>query len=960
MQQVTPTITQTTEGARIRRIADMAFLFALGLYILYIDITKTTMQLELPENPERYLLGLLAAIAVIRLTAEQTDRRRHLTFTIAGLAILAVYVLIFRENHSLTPLFIGVMTIGCLGIHYDRILKTYIAAASTVILSAMFMAWIGAIENFVYIREITIRSSWGIKYPTDMMSLLFFLLMSLWIVCRRRDDLWFLVPAGILLIMSWAVADSRTGMMCDACVIVVLLISYALSRRELPQLRKLIGILACVAFPLFTVFSGGLLWAYRHGNALAIRANGYMSDRLSLSSDALDKYGITLLGKQVKQVGWGGSTFDKPDYAFVDISYILILLSFGIVGLLLINILWVWMTRRAYRLGDMRLMLALALIAFNAATEHHITQINYDIFLVLPLSVLALPVPEGAKAIQPAPRPPGWGKAAAARIIIAGVLYGAALAGFLAILPAARTITALTGIADAASGRRLLFLLCAALIWLTLAAAFSLYRLLTRKLTGEAIGRNRAMLQLSAVILFAIVLCTGTIVGSRILGQGMEKEAALMETESPAVKTALSNGKGRLYVTDLPSLYRREFGGIRSGLYNGEELGKYNDTSILMAKDTDSPPLFDSGFLYTPISDRHALFTNDQKVIRALKDGGYHLTGYYPGRLDVDMAEEAELNERHLEEDGSIVLRGEEETLKKGPRANLREGRYTFTVDLSLPKQDKTASASGREPVCTVKADCREGRDVLFETPVYASDFDQKGNCHFTATLNIPDSVKTNIKVLPADDHTVIVRGMSCQKTPEYDVHSIYNADRVRIWEEYYDLDGNPDPGDRGYVAKKLGYDERGNINREEFYDENREKVIGALGCAELRRTFNDLNQDIRDEYYGLDGKQMTRPPGQAATEFGYDDMNRQTDLRYYDIHNKPVMIGGEDWGGYQQIKRIFDDGWTILREDFLDSDGRPVMTRDGYASRELVYDDYGNFTGYRFYDLDGKEVQVP
>lgn len=987
---MTDRLSQTNSGTRIRRITDTAFLFVLGLYILHVDFGKTTLELELPEGLGLPLLVLIAAAAVLRLIvylttgwADQTgqpvqpdqadrtgqpgqtdstarpSRRRSLLLTAAGLCILAVYILIFRENHSLTTIFIGVMTIGCIGIHYDKILKTYIAAATSVILPAIFMAWLGSIENFVYIRDMTIRSSWGIKYPTDMMSLLFFLLLALWIVCRKQDDLWFLMPAGILLIMSYAVADSRTGMMCDMMVILVLFISFAMSRCEMNWFHRLVGILACVAFPIFTLFSGGLLWAFRHGNGLAIKANSLMSDRLSLSSDAFDKYGLSLFGQKVKQVGWGGSTFDKPDYAFVDISYALILLSFGIAGLILINILWVLMTHRAVRIGDTRLALALALVAFNAVTEHHITQINYDIFLVLPLAVLAMPAPAGEKAIQPAKRLPGWGKRAALRIALVLILYGAALAGLLAALPGMRTITTLTGIGDTANGRRILFVLCILLVWLVLAAAVSLYRLCTRKLSREGVGRERTIAQLSAVILFAIVLCAGVGIGSRIISQGMDKEAALMEKESPAIKTALSTGHGRLYVTDLPSLYRKEFSGIRSGPFNGEELGRYNNTSLVIDKHMDSPPLFDSGFLYTEISDEHALFTNDQKVAQALTEEGYHLTGYYPVRLDVDMVEEAELNERHLEEDGSIVLKGEDQTLKKGPRANLREGRYTFTIDLSLPDQGKGAKNAGKEQICAVRSDCRDGKVEIFDTPVYASDFDKKGQYRFTATLDIPDSVKTNIKVLPKGDHAVIVHGMSCQKTPEYDIHSIYNADRVKTWEEYYDLEGNPDPGTRGYVAVKLGYDERGNIIREEYYDENREKVINSIGCAELRRTFNELNQDIRDEYYGVDGNRIARPPGQAATKFAYDGRNRQTDVRYYDIHDKPVMIGGDDWGGYQWIKRTFDDGWTILREDFLDSDGKPVMTREGCAYRVLEYDEYGNFTGYRFYDLNGKEVTI-
>ena len=51
-----------------------------------------------------------------------------------------------------------------------KVLKAYIVSAATVIFSAIFMSWIGAIDNLIYLSGTMIRSSWGIKYPTDMMS----------------------------------------------------------------------------------------------------------------------------------------------------------------------------------------------------------------------------------------------------------------------------------------------------------------------------------------------------------------------------------------------------------------------------------------------------------------------------------------------------------------------------------------------------------------------------------------------------------------------------------------------------------------------------------------------------------------------------------------------------------------------------------------------------------------------
>ena len=137
----------------------------------------------------------------------------------------------------------------------------------------MILAWAGEIENYVYIREMTIRSSWGIKYPTDLVSLLFFLCLAVWIAARKKNDLWFLLPGAALTLLAYFVADSRTGMLCGVVMMIVICISYLFSRRKVRILRKFIEFCACAAFPAFTVIMNALLFAYRAGNPIAVKIN---------------------------------------------------------------------------------------------------------------------------------------------------------------------------------------------------------------------------------------------------------------------------------------------------------------------------------------------------------------------------------------------------------------------------------------------------------------------------------------------------------------------------------------------------------------------------------------------------------------------------------------------------------------------------------------------------------------
>lgn len=55
-----------------------------------------------------------------------------------------------------------------------------------------------------------------------------------------------------------------------------------------------------------------------------------MNSRLKLSLLAYDRYGFSLFGSPLTQVGAGGSLIFRSGYNFVDISYILIILRYGL------------------------------------------------------------------------------------------------------------------------------------------------------------------------------------------------------------------------------------------------------------------------------------------------------------------------------------------------------------------------------------------------------------------------------------------------------------------------------------------------------------------------------------------------------------------------------------------------------------------------------------------------------
>lgn len=755
-----PRLSFSKERSILYNAAEAAFLLAIGLYIFTKDITKTTLHLDLPDNKNLYLMIVLAVTGAFRLAVMLIEERSELRFwsryLAAALAIDAVYLMIYKENHYDTVVFFAILTIGSIGVHYIRVLKAYIAAASTAIFSAILMSWMGATDNFVFLNGSILRSSWGIKYPTDMMSLLLFLFLAVWIVCKDKDDLWFLIPGVILLAMSYFVAYSRTGMMCNILLLVIICLERFLSGRKESIFCRFIDICACAAFPLFTVLTNCLLIAFIKGNPLAIKANDVMSNRLAESSKVLNEYGLSLFGRDIPQNGWGGSTFATKDYSFVDISYILILLQYGIIALIMINIIWVLMTRKAVILGDRRLSLAMALIAFNAASEHHITQINYNILLAVPFAVLAVQQMEQAQPSAQFDSSPAKKHNVAFRPAVFLTLLAIAAITVFSLLPEARTITALLSLDSSPHRKALLFMLSAAALWLMAAAFIAAYRLC---ISGFSKNCKYKKLYIAVLAVFVAAAGVTIVAGNKIIEEGAKEKAELVQSEQKAIDIITETGTSELYVEDMPSLYEEDREGMLISLFNGEDLGRFENTSIITDKYLDSPILFNAEFLYAEISEEHALYTNDHDTIEAMSKEGYQFTDYFPLLMTVDMQGMADRNGLNLENDGSIVLHGSEEELVKGPRADLRGGHYTVSFDIEPISRD------GSEPLVILKVNGRRGKDELARTEIRSDDPSIQNGEAVRLEVAFPDEEDVDLRVIPCKGNEIKVKGITYQKT---------------------------------------------------------------------------------------------------------------------------------------------------------------------------------------------------
>ena len=705
------------------KLTEPVFLCLCAIYLGVMTLGITMFTFQIPDALDNMLSVLISVVVIIRIIPHYKDK-----LVWCAVFINVIYTLSWDVEHFAT---LGVMTLGCIGINYRKILRVYLISVGSVVLCTIIAALCGFIPDLVYIKEGHIRSSMGIRYPTDFASIIFFLIISLWVLWKGLSDELSLIFPALTFVVAYYLAYSTTGIICSA--VFAVLIIYGIVEKRYADKHKYIRCIKCVAdivmqavFPLAGFIMIFITWSYYKGYAFAIFLDDHFTHRFSQPVRAFMENGISAFGAPFKQIGAGGSTYNHADYFFIDSSYIRLFIYYGIVIWLIMSFLWILMTRRAIKSGERRMVMALTLIAVHAMSEHHFMQVFYNIFIILPFAALT----EGKEESD------NKGKESADRIhdnehyetIQAGFFAASLIAAFIIILLLVPRLRLLTlSINDQAY----VFIAILAIELLLTIAISGVSRFWAGKMCHVRTG-----ISLKAAITISVMFLVLTFVWLTYrIDSVIEKYASLPDGDSAPFEVMLNSKVGKIYVDRLGELYHRRYDGISRSLYDGEELARYKNTTVLVDKELDSPVFLNSGFLYSEISDSHALYTNDEGVINALKMAGYNVSEYCTAVYSLDMKDEAKAQGLDTNDIGDIVLGGKKRTFHAGTgdnpfkidqdrMINLYSGKYKWIYRLHIDPVPYDMDYK----VCKITINAYGGEMDICDVDVYRSMFDENGD----------------------------------------------------------------------------------------------------------------------------------------------------------------------------------------------------------------------------------------
>ena len=380
-------------GLTFDSITEAAYLIVLGLCLLKSSFETTLFYLPWPPNYEAIVFIMACGVVMLRVGYVKRYGGLYCLFcAVMGI----VYKLSWQqtEYNYLFLLYIPVLIIGAMGIDYKKILKVSFVINLATLAVAFLGSCFGVVRDLVYEIDSSHRHSFGIMYTTDFAARIFYLLLVGWVL---YENVHIIVNLSVVIFSAWFIfrfCQAKCGEIILVLLALCILYEYTTRKGKLRSWlpARIIDHLCVWCAPICAVGIILLSLFYEEKVSWMCGLDGILTQRLSLSHKAMNQYGFTLFGTAFAQEGNGGTTAYNFFYNFIDSSYVLILLRYGTLVFIMFMTLYIYQGRIALREGRRRLLLAGALVAVHSAIEHHMPEVNYNIFIVLPLaSFHALP-----------------------------------------------------------------------------------------------------------------------------------------------------------------------------------------------------------------------------------------------------------------------------------------------------------------------------------------------------------------------------------------------------------------------------------------------------------------------------------------------------------------------------------------------------------------------------------------
>lgn len=386
------------------------------LLLVFTQLITITVLANMWKFNKLFKLVRYICYIILALLAGENYYRKVLDNTLKGLLkksffyfkkhiVLMLFIVVAflstLVSKETIPLIILLIIVNAAENDFDETLSLIIKLNIIVFCITLLGGLTGILPDVIIYRGSTVRHSYGYIYPTELLShYCFIVLMYIYLKQEKFSGKDFII-INVINVILFKMTDSRLDFLIiiiASCLALLFAYKPDILKRCVKPLYINVIFLLSIAFSFITAIF------YNGNSTIFSLLNHLLSQRLLLGNNALSYYGLSVFGEKIKWIGSGGNgvyaSYDPLEYNFVDCSYLQYTLSFGMMFMIAICVLYMLTVIYEYRKKNVYSLIVLGLVFVISIIEPRLINIPLNPFILLMGSVVMLSNKEILKLIK--------------------------------------------------------------------------------------------------------------------------------------------------------------------------------------------------------------------------------------------------------------------------------------------------------------------------------------------------------------------------------------------------------------------------------------------------------------------------------------------------------------------------------------------------------------------------------
>ena len=264
-------------------------------------------------------------------------------------------------------------------VDYNKIIKCVLTSFIVSTAFVLILTKFGIINDKIFSLNIRNRHGLGFNWTTVFPNM--FMYMTLYLIYIRKSKIFL---SEVLIVISIAIfcyimTDTKSAFVLT--VLGILLAYFLKYNKFLQKYHKIYNYIALVLPILMASLIIIVSYLYNSDNMVLSKINSILSGRLSLGKRAINEFGFIFMARTLPLVG--GEPLDGSAYNFVDSSFLLYLLNFGIIFFVLLMSLLEYFAYLINLKKDTYMLLVFCIFVIHSTFDPQLLNLCFNYFLLV-------------------------------------------------------------------------------------------------------------------------------------------------------------------------------------------------------------------------------------------------------------------------------------------------------------------------------------------------------------------------------------------------------------------------------------------------------------------------------------------------------------------------------------------------------------------------------------------------